>query len=274
MVWGIENPTVKLVEAGEMIRFTYRVIDAEKAKPLNDKKVEPSLICPDRSVKLIIPTLEKVGQLRQSATPENGRSYWMAFSNKGGIVKHGDRVDVIIGNFHAEGLEVEKLRSSATRFSFVRPTTARLSKKAFVFFLVLECFLLARPRATAQDQQAAPDRQHRVRHSPTLDDQLKTLTDSLNLDSTQQGMVKIILERRQSELLDVHKNQSLSAVDRFNAVKAVHERANDRISHILNPEQSKKFDLMRHHAPTPQAPAKPDHQPSATAKQSPEKSDN
>jgi hypothetical protein len=107
MVWGIENPTVKLVEAGEMIRFTYRVIDAEKAKPLNDKKVEPSLICPDRSVKLIIPTLEKVGQLRQSATPENGRSYWMAFSNKGGIVKHGDRVDVIIGNFHAEGLEVE-----------------------------------------------------------------------------------------------------------------------------------------------------------------------
>jgi hypothetical protein len=107
VVWGIENPTVKLVEAGEMIRFTYRIVDAEKAKPLNDKKVEPSLICPDKSVKLIIPTLEKVGQLRQSSTPENGRSYWMAFSNKGGIVKRGDRVDVVIGNFHAEGLEVE-----------------------------------------------------------------------------------------------------------------------------------------------------------------------
>ena len=107
MVWGIENPTVKLVESGEMVRFTYRVMDAEKAKPLNDKRVEPSLLCPDRSVKLVIPTLEKIGQLRQSSTPENGRSYWMAFSNKGGIVKRGDRVDVVIGNFHAEGLEVE-----------------------------------------------------------------------------------------------------------------------------------------------------------------------
>lgn len=106
-VWGIDDPKAKLVESGEMIRFTYRVVDAEKAKPLNDKKVEPTLICPDRSVKLIIPTLEKVGQLRQSSTPENGRSYWMAFSNKGGIVKRGDRVDIVIGNFHADGIEVE-----------------------------------------------------------------------------------------------------------------------------------------------------------------------
>jgi hypothetical protein len=106
-VWGIDDPKAKLVESGEMIRFTYRVVDAEKAKPLNDKKVEPTLICPDRSVKLVIPTLEKVGQLRQSSTPENGRSYWMAFSNKGGIVKRGDRVDIVIGNFHADGIEVE-----------------------------------------------------------------------------------------------------------------------------------------------------------------------
>jgi hypothetical protein len=107
MVWGIDDPRAKLVESGEMIRFTYRVVDAEKAKPLNDKKVEPSLVCPDRSVKLVIPTLEKVGQLRQSAAPEAGRSYWMAFSNKGGIVKRGDRVNIVIGNFHADGIEVE-----------------------------------------------------------------------------------------------------------------------------------------------------------------------
>lgn len=107
MVWGIDDPKAKLVEAGEMIHFTYRVVDPEKAKPLNDKKVEPTLICPERSVKLAIPTLEKVGQLRQSATPEAGRSYWMAFSNKGGIVKRGDRVNIVIGNFHADGIEVE-----------------------------------------------------------------------------------------------------------------------------------------------------------------------
>jgi hypothetical protein len=107
MVWGVEELRVKVVESGEMIRFTYRVVDPEKAKPLNDKKIDPALICPDKGVKLIIPTLEKVGQLRQTANPEAGRAYWMAFSNKGGIIKRGDRVDVVIGSFHAEALEVE-----------------------------------------------------------------------------------------------------------------------------------------------------------------------
>jgi len=83
LVWGIEALSVKVVESGEMVRFSYRVLDAEKAKPLNDKKLEPVLISPERGVKLIIPSLEKVGQLRQSSTPESGKSYWMAFSNKG-----------------------------------------------------------------------------------------------------------------------------------------------------------------------------------------------
>jgi hypothetical protein len=36
---------------------------------------------------LVVPSLEKLGQLRQSSTPEAGKSYWMAFSNKGRAVK-------------------------------------------------------------------------------------------------------------------------------------------------------------------------------------------
>jgi len=90
-----------------MIRFSYRVIDADKAKTLNDKKAEPSLIDPQAGVQLVVPSLEQVGQLRQSSTPEAGESYWMAFSNKGRLVKRGDRVDVVIGQFHAKGLLVE-----------------------------------------------------------------------------------------------------------------------------------------------------------------------
>jgi hypothetical protein len=107
LVWGVEALSVKVVESGEIVRFNYRVIDPEKARPLNDKKFEPALISPEKRVKLIIPSLEKVGQLRQSATPEGGKSYWMAFSNKGGVVKRGDRVNIVIGSFHADGLEVE-----------------------------------------------------------------------------------------------------------------------------------------------------------------------
>jgi hypothetical protein len=106
-VWGVESLNVKAVESGELIRFTYHVLDPEKSKALNDKKLEPALIFPEGNVKLVIPSLEKVGQLRQSSTPEAGKSYWMAFSNPHRTVKRGDRVNVVIGQFRAEGLIVE-----------------------------------------------------------------------------------------------------------------------------------------------------------------------
>ena len=107
LVWGVDSLNVKLVESGEVIRFTYRVLDAEKAKTLNDKNLEPSLIDPQAGVSLVIPQLEKVGKLRQTGTPEAGKAYWMAFSNKGRLVKRGDRVSVVIGNFRADGLVVD-----------------------------------------------------------------------------------------------------------------------------------------------------------------------
>ena len=107
LFWGIDSPTVKAVESGELIRFSYHVLDADKAKMLNDKKIEAYLISPSAGVRLSVPSLEKVGQLRQSSTPEAGKSYWMAFSNPGRRVKPGDRVNVVIGNFQAQGLVVE-----------------------------------------------------------------------------------------------------------------------------------------------------------------------
>jgi hypothetical protein len=106
-VWGIDSLSVKTVESGELVRFSYQVLDAEKATPLNDEKNEPSLISPKAGVKLVVPSMEKVGKLRQVSAPKAGGKYWMAFSNKGRLVKPGDRVNVVIGNFHANGLVVE-----------------------------------------------------------------------------------------------------------------------------------------------------------------------
>lgn len=107
VIWGIEALKVKSAESGELIKFTYSVLDADKAKVLHDKKLEPVLVDPQAGVKLSIPSLEKVGQLRQTGTPEAGKSYWMAFSNKGRLVKRGDRVSVVIGHFRADGLVVD-----------------------------------------------------------------------------------------------------------------------------------------------------------------------
>ncbi|HZT00179.1 MAG TPA: hypothetical protein VFA40_25545 [Terriglobales bacterium] len=106
LVWGVKDFSVKVVESGEIIRFSYRVVDPDKARMLNDKKKEPSLIDPQAGVRLMVPTLEKVGHLRQSTSPEAGKVYWMAFSNKGRYVKPGHRVNIAIGNFRADGLIV------------------------------------------------------------------------------------------------------------------------------------------------------------------------
>ena len=107
LVWGVDSLQVKWAESGEIVRLSYRVLDVNKAKPLHDKQVEPYLIDPQARVKLVVPSLEKVGQLRSRRPPEANKSYWMAFSNKGRLVKRGDRVDVVIGHFRADGLVVE-----------------------------------------------------------------------------------------------------------------------------------------------------------------------
>ena len=107
LIWGVDSLSLKWTESGEVIRFSYRVLDPNKAKALNDKKAEPALIDPRAGVSLVVPSLEKVGQLRQSSTPVAGKAYWMAFSNKGRPVKRGDRVSVVIGKFRADGLVVD-----------------------------------------------------------------------------------------------------------------------------------------------------------------------
>lgn len=105
--WGVDSFSAKLVESGQMVRFSYRVMDPEKAKPLSDKKSPPFLIDEEAHVKLVVPSMEKVGELRQSSTPEAGKLYWMVFSNKGRFVKSGDRVSILIGKFRADQIVVQ-----------------------------------------------------------------------------------------------------------------------------------------------------------------------
>jgi hypothetical protein len=106
-VWGVDDIHVQETSSGALLKFTYRIIDANKAKLLNDKNNTPYMIVQKNGAKLEIPTTEKVGKLRQVATPENGRAYWMVFGNGGNMVKPGDRVDVVIAAFRASGLVVE-----------------------------------------------------------------------------------------------------------------------------------------------------------------------
>ena len=111
-LWGIDNIMLKATASGSVVRFSYLVVDANKAKVLNDKKEDPYLLVQKNGAKLEVPATEKVGKLRQTATPENGREYWMVFQNASHTVQPGDRVDIVIGLFRADGLVVEPSMST------------------------------------------------------------------------------------------------------------------------------------------------------------------
>jgi hypothetical protein len=106
-LWGIDDIHIRSTASGNMLRFSYRVVDADKAKILNDKRAEPYLVVLKTGTRLTVPETEKVGKLRQTATPEYGREYWMVFTNLGRAVEPGDHVDVVIGAFRGKELVVE-----------------------------------------------------------------------------------------------------------------------------------------------------------------------
>jgi len=106
-IWGIKDMHVRETASGSIIRFSYRVVDAAKAKVLNDPKLNPVLIDSNSGDKLSVPETENAGKLRQVADPEVGREYWMVFLNNNRFVKPGSKVDIKIGTFRADGLVVE-----------------------------------------------------------------------------------------------------------------------------------------------------------------------
>jgi len=106
LAWGIDEMTVRLAESGQLVRFSYRVVDTAKATPLHEKSSSPYLLDEKVHAVLQVPIMEKVGALRQTTPPEPGKSYWMVFSNKGYLVKAGHRVSVMIGQFRVDGLIV------------------------------------------------------------------------------------------------------------------------------------------------------------------------
>lgn len=105
--WGVDIVGVRRVSSGMMLRFDYRVVDVPRAQALRDKKARPYLIDEASNTALAVPAMENVGELRQVAPYEPGRTYYIIFGNPGGLVKRGGRVTLVVGNLRAEGLVVD-----------------------------------------------------------------------------------------------------------------------------------------------------------------------
>jgi hypothetical protein len=114
-IWGIDNLKLQPTASGGLIRFSYRVLDPVKAQVLNDKKKDPYLVIGSSGRRVELEEAERLGKMRQTATPESGREYWMIFGNASHSLQPGDKVDVVIGPFHAYGLFVEQPEAAAVR---------------------------------------------------------------------------------------------------------------------------------------------------------------
>jgi hypothetical protein len=90
-----------------MLDFRYRVLDAEKAAPLFDRKQKAYLIDQATGAKFLVPESPKVGAMRTTRPPKQDKNYFIIFVNPGRYVKQGNKVTVVIGDFRAENLIVE-----------------------------------------------------------------------------------------------------------------------------------------------------------------------
>lgn len=105
--WGIEIVSLRLSAAGHMVDFRYRVLDPDKAETLFVRGNKPYLIDEASGKVMSVPNMGKVGPLRTSNKPKQGRIYWMFFGNGGGLIKSGSKVTITIGAFRVEDLVVE-----------------------------------------------------------------------------------------------------------------------------------------------------------------------
>lgn len=104
--WGIEVTRLHLTANGYMVDFRYRVLDAKKAQDLFSRQNKPYLIDQASGKVVAVPNIGKVGPLRNSNMPKEGKIYWMFFDNISGLIKTGNKVTVVIGDFRAEDLVV------------------------------------------------------------------------------------------------------------------------------------------------------------------------
>jgi hypothetical protein len=105
--WGVDIVGVKPVSSGYMLGFRYRIVDAEKARLLNERKKKAYLVDEASGTVLAVPAMENIGELRSSTTPQTDRVYFMIFGNPGKLVKPGSKVTVVAGDFRIQGLVVE-----------------------------------------------------------------------------------------------------------------------------------------------------------------------
>lgn len=81
---------------------------------------------------------------------------------------------------------------------------------------------------------------------PTVDTQLKVLTEKLNLSGDQQSKIRPILKELHDATEKLAQDKSLSHADRLAKVRPQRYKSDKQIREILSDDQKKKLDAYEH----------------------------
>lgn len=97
---GVRPVALRTTFGGQLLDFRYRVVDAEKAREIFQRKDVPRLLDLATGAVLEVPTGGKLGALRASLRnpPVEGKQYYMLFRNPGAAVGKGRKVAVVVGD--------------------------------------------------------------------------------------------------------------------------------------------------------------------------------
>ena len=107
---GILVEGLRLSAGGSMLDFRYRVIDASKAAPILNGKIQPFLLDEARGAKLGVPDTPVLGRIRQTSRNNKiltDRSYFIMFGNPGKALQSGDKVTLLLGSVKIADLTVQ-----------------------------------------------------------------------------------------------------------------------------------------------------------------------
>lgn len=112
----------------------------------------------------------------------------------------------------------------------------------------------AQPSQPAQEPQATQPSQSQppqatqpappAAQPPSIDDQVRVLTQELNLNDDQQGKIKTVLVDQREQASTVIADSSLTRDDKVQKIRALREATIAKVRGVLNDDQRKKLDQM------------------------------
>jgi hypothetical protein len=107
-IWGVQLIGIRRTALGYMLDFRYRVVDAEKAAPILDRRITPYVEVAETGVRLLVPQAPKLGSMRQTSfAVKPDRDYFIVFANPSQLVRKGDQVNVVVGDFETPLMTVQ-----------------------------------------------------------------------------------------------------------------------------------------------------------------------